>query len=110
MGIYSLALQLPRGTSYGSAYWPDNGEIDIMEQVGYDPTKIVSSVHTAAFNHLKNTQPTNGVHVPDACDDFKVYTMDWNTERLEMFVGSESNPFEQRVLIWERDGHSWEGW
>ncbi|CAF2033691.1 unnamed protein product [Rotaria magnacalcarata] len=86
---------LPQAQSYGNAYWPDNGEIDLMEQVGFDPNRIVSSVHTAAFNHMKNSQPTNGVQTSD---------------KLEMFVGDDNNPFFQRVLTWERNGQNWEGW
>ncbi|CAF3470827.1 unnamed protein product [Rotaria sp. Silwood2] len=109
-GLWPAIWMLPQTQSYGNAYWPDNGEIDIMEQVGFEPNKIVSSVHTAAFNHMRGSQPTNSVHVHDACDNFKIYTLDWTADKLEMFVGGESNPFEQRVLIWEKGTHSWEGW
>ncbi|UJR11625.1 hypothetical protein I4U23_015806 [Adineta vaga] len=109
-GLWSAIGMLPQIKSYGNAYWPDNGEINVMEQVGYDPTKIASSVHTAVFNHMKHTQPTNGVHVSDACTDFKIYTLNWTPNRLEMFVGHDSNPFEQRILVWDKGNHGWEGW
>ncbi|CAF1439620.1 unnamed protein product [Adineta steineri] len=109
-GLWPAIWMLPRTLSYGNAYWPDNGEIDIMEQVGYDPTRIVSSVHTSAFNHIKGTQPTNGVQVSDACTDFKIYTMNWTPNQIEMFVGNENNPFEQRILVWVKGNHGWEGW
>ena len=81
-----------------------------MEQVGFEPNKVVSSVHTAAFNHMKNSQPTHSVYVPDACDNFKIYTLDWAPDKLEMFVGDDNNPFVQKILIWEKNGHNWEGW
>ncbi|CAM4830302.1 unnamed protein product [Rotaria magnacalcarata] len=109
-GLWPAIWMLPQTQSYGNAYWPDNGEIDLMEQVGFDPNRIVSSVHTAAFNHMKNSQPTNGVQVHDACNDFKIYTLDWTSDKLEMFVGDDNNPFFQRVLTWERKGQNWEGW
>ncbi|CAF4995502.1 unnamed protein product [Rotaria sp. Silwood1] len=109
-GLWPAIWMLPKTQSYGNAYWPDNGEIDLMEQVGYEPNTVVSSVHTAAFNHMKGSQPTNGVHVSDACDNFKIYTLKWTPDKLEMFVGGEDNPFEKRVLIWEKGTHSWEGW
>ena len=105
-----MSVQLPQTRSYGNAYWPDNGEIDVMEQVGFEPNKVVSSVHTGAFNHMKNSQPTNGVEVQDACDNFKVYTLDWASDKLEIFVGDDNNPVAQRVLIWEKKGQNWEGW
>ncbi|CAF3338602.1 unnamed protein product [Rotaria socialis] len=109
-GLWPAIWMLPQAQSYGNAYWPDNGEIDLMEQVGFDSNRIVSSVHTAAFNHMKNSQPTNGVQVHDACNNFKIYTLDWTSDKLEMFVGDDNNPFFQRVLIWERKGQNWEGW
>jgi len=81
-----------------------------MEQVGFEPNQIVSSIHTAAFNHMKGTQATNSVFVPDACDAFKIYTLDWTPDQLEMFVGDDNNPFSQRILIWKKERHNWEGW
>ncbi|CAF1432773.1 unnamed protein product [Adineta ricciae] len=95
---------------YGNACWSDNGEIDVMEQVGYDPNKIVSSVHTAEYNHMKNTQPTHGVDVPDACSNFKIYTLNWTSDQLEMFVGDDNQPFEQRILVWDKGNQGWERW
>lgn len=35
---------LPTDWEYGD--WPKSGEIDIMENVGYDPDTIVGSSHT----------------------------------------------------------------
>ncbi|CAF1015972.1 unnamed protein product [Adineta ricciae] len=95
---------------YGNACWSDNGEIDVMEQVGYDPNKIVSSVHTAEYNHMKNTQPTHGVDVPDACSNFKIYTLNWTSDQLEMFVGDDNQPFEQRILVWDKGNQGWQRW
>ncbi|CAF1644284.1 unnamed protein product, partial [Didymodactylos carnosus] len=34
-GLWPAIWMLPESQSYGSQYWPDNGEIDVMEQVGY---------------------------------------------------------------------------
>ncbi len=36
-GTWPAIWMLPSGKSYGNAGWPDNGEIDIMEHVGFDP-------------------------------------------------------------------------
>ncbi|CAF2504873.1 unnamed protein product [Rotaria sp. Silwood2] len=109
-GCPQTKAKLPNGRGLWPAIWMvNNGDIDVMEQVGFEPNKIVSSVLTASFNHMKGSQPTNSVHVHDVCDNFKIYTLDWTSDKLEMFVGDDNNPFEKRVLIWQKNGHDWKG-
>ena len=100
---------MPAKQTYGNVYWPDNGEIDLMEQVGYDPLRIVSSVHTKANNHMNNNHPSNGVTVNNAVTDFNVYTLEWSANRMEMFVGSEATPTQTRILVWDKKG-DWTTW
>jgi hypothetical protein len=80
-----------------------------MEQVGYDPLRIVSSIHTYANNHMKNTQPSNAITVNDATTNFKVYTLDWNVDKIEMYAGDDANPLANRILIWNKQG-DWTKW
>jgi beta-glucanase (GH16 family) len=94
---------------YGDKKWPDTGEIDIMEQVGFDPYKIHASVHTKAHNHRANSHPVNHVIVNDAVTNFKIYTLDWEPHRLSMYVGDESNPLQTRILFWDKQG-DWTKW
>jgi hypothetical protein len=70
-----------------------------MEQVGFDPLRIHSSVHTQANNHILGTHPTHSVIVSDAISNFKIYTLDWNVDKIEMFVGDEADPFATRIFI-----------
>ncbi len=101
---------MPQKQTYGQQYWPDNGEIDIMEQVGYDPYTVHSTVHTQAYNHMKHNAPTNAVQVNNDITDFNIYTLQWGVDQMEMFVGNETNPFQTRVLIWEKQGRDWTAW
>ena len=43
--------------------WPACGEIDIMENVGFNPLRILGSVHTAAYNHTIGTHKSANVTV-----------------------------------------------
>ena len=43
------------GANYGKVRWPACGEIDIMENVGFNPDMIHANVHTKAYNHVKRT-------------------------------------------------------
>lgn len=80
-----------------------------MEQVGYDPLSIHSTIHTEAYNHMKGNQPTNAVTVNDATTNFKIYSLQWDVNQIQMFVGNESNPFETRILVWNKFG-DWTAW
>jgi hypothetical protein len=80
-----------------------------MEQVGYDPLRIHSTVHTKAYNHMLHNQPTNSIIVDGVTQNFKIYTLDWNVDKIEMFVGDEANPFQTRIFIWNKFG-DWTSW
>jgi beta-glucanase (GH16 family) len=66
--------------------WPDDGEIDIMEQVGSEPNLIYASLHTALFNHTKKTQRSAQKRVPTSCSAFHVYQLDWRPESITIGV------------------------
>jgi hypothetical protein len=80
-----------------------------MEQVGFDPLRIHSTVHTKANNHMLHNHPTNSVIVNDATSNFKIYTVEWNVDKLEMFIGDEDNPFQTRIFVCEKQG-DWTAW
>ncbi len=62
--------------------WPACGEIDIMENVGYDHDKIHATVHTGAYNHTKGTQKGGSVDVRSPSADFHIYAADWTEEAI----------------------------
>ena len=112
------------GTNISSAGWPACGEIDVMENVGFDPLRVHASVHTAAYNHTIGTQKTASTLVSDPAADFHVYAMEWYPDRIETFVdgaryfsfrnegtGSRSWPFDetQYLLINLALGGAWGG-
>ena len=47
-----------------------NGEIDIMEHVGYAPSVVHATVHTKAHNHVDGTQIGRQIVVPKAQSEF----------------------------------------
>ncbi|CAF2332299.1 unnamed protein product [Rotaria sp. Silwood2] len=108
-GLWPAFWMLPEKQTYSTTYWPDNGEIDLMEQVGYDPLRIHSTVYTQAYNHMNGNQPTNSIIVDDATSSFKIYTLDWNVDKIETFVGDETSPFANRILVWNKQD-DWAQW
>lgn len=74
------------GKNISSAGWPQCGEIDIMEHVGFDPGVIHGTVHTEAYNHTKGTQKGQQTAIPTATSDFHIYTVDWTADQIDFLV------------------------
>lgn len=94
-GYFEARLKLPKGKGTWPAFWmmpkqegpwPDCGEIDIMEEVGFNPNYVSSSIHCKAYNHVIGTQKTNERLVPGAEDDFHVYALEWTEDYIRTFV------------------------
>jgi beta-glucanase (GH16 family) len=66
--------------------WPDDGEIDIMEHVGFDPGVIHGTAHTLAYNHTRNNARTATTLVADACTAFHKYQLTWNASQMKVGV------------------------
>lgn len=85
-GTWPAIWMLPVHGEYGNKGWPDNGEVDIMEHVGFDPDVIHASVHTRAYNHVDRTQRTAVTNVPGSQDGFHVYAVEWTAGEIRAFA------------------------
>lgn len=66
--------------------WPNSGEIDIMEHVGYQMGHVHGTVHNEAYYWVKWEQRKGRVLLPDVADAFHVYALEWTPERIDVFV------------------------
>jgi beta-glucanase (GH16 family) len=122
VGTWPAIWMLPTDWAYGD--WPKSGEIDIMEHVGYDSTRIHFSVHTEAYNHTIGTQKTANQVIPTAMTAFHKYRVDWtpyavrgyfDDQLVFTFVnegkGAAKWPFDKRfhVLLNLAIGGNWGG-
>lgn len=111
-GTWPALWMLASQSTYGTQYWPDNGEIDIMEHVGYDPNVVHATVHTKAFNHNIGTQVGESIQVPTAMTDFNVYAVEWRPNEIRAYVNGEhyftfanSESYTWREWPFDRDFH-----
>lgn len=87
-GTWPAIWMLP--ADHGKVRWPDCGEIDIMEHVGYDPNRVHGTLHTETYNHLKKTQRSSIVSVPTGTTDFHTYGMEWSGDRIVVDIDGKT--------------------
>jgi beta-glucanase (GH16 family) len=71
--------------------WPDDGEIDIMEHVGFDQGRIHGTIHSKKYNHVIGTQKSATIMVPDCSTDFHVYGLQWTADSIKVSI--DGNPY-----------------
>ena len=74
------------GSNYGSVGWPKSGEIDIMEQTGWDKKKVLGTCHW--FNTAGSNNASYGLDttVSNSTTAFHVYSMEWNPSKITILV------------------------
>ncbi len=90
-GKVEARLKVPKGTGTWPAFWmlgyggwPNAGEIDIMEHVGYDPKTFHCALHTDNYNGtIGNNQSGSESYADDVANDFHVITMEWVENELQ---------------------------
>lgn len=94
-GYVEASIKLPSGKGTWPAFWmmpvnfkswPHDGEIDIMEEVGYHKDYVVSSLHADGHVHTNNTQVTKDVYCKGAEGEFHTYGMEWTADYFQFYV------------------------
>ena len=80
-GTWPAIWMLPTDWAYGG--WPESGEIDIMEHVGYQPDTVYGTVHTKAFNHSIGTHKTGSFFIPTPYTEFHDYGIEWDQDKID---------------------------
>lgn len=75
------------GSDFKSAPWPDCGEIDIMENVGFEPSKIHGSLHGPGYS---GGNPLSGVYaLPNQArlsDDYHLFALEWEPKEIRFYI------------------------
>jgi uncharacterized Zn ribbon protein len=95
-GRIEARIQVPGGWGTWPAFWmmPDDqhrgwpacGEIDIMEEVGYDQDRVHATTHTQAYNWRSPNQRTSSTVVAGLTTGYHVYAAEWSPDGIEFSV------------------------
>ena len=97
-GYVEAKIKLPSGKGTWPAFWmmpvnfkswPHDGEIDIMEEVGYHKDFVSSSLHADGHVHSNGTQVTKEVYCKGAEGEFHVYGMEWTATYFQFYVDGQ---------------------
>ncbi len=103
-GTWPAIWMLPTTWNLGNGSWPDNGEIDIMEHVGYDPGIIHGSTHCNKYVFTKGTQKTATINIADCMTTFHNYIMEWTKDDIKMYVD------DKLYFTSYNEGAGWQYW
>ncbi|MDO5571296.1 MAG: glycoside hydrolase family 16 protein [Bacteroidales bacterium] len=102
VGIWPAIWMLPSHKEYGG--WPNCGEIDIMEFVGFSPDTIHTTVHTGKFNHTIGTQKGHAQRLTNLNDKFHIYSIEWFPNKIDFLLD------DNKVFTFNKEGDTPEYW
>ncbi|MGH8879166.1 MAG: glycoside hydrolase family 16 protein, partial [Stackebrandtia sp.] len=100
-GHFEARIKVPRGTgiwpafwmlgsNIGSTPWPDCGEIDIMENIGSEPSTVHGSLHGPGYS---GGNPITGSYENPSgaafADDFHTFAVDWTADYIAWSVDGQ---------------------
>lgn len=74
------------GANFPSVGWPRCGEIDIMEQTGWDKNKVLGTCHW--FNTSNSSHASYGLetNISNASSEFHVYSLEWDANTIRILL------------------------
>jgi beta-glucanase (GH16 family) len=106
-GRFEARIKIPQGQGMWPAFWllgndittadwPTCGEIDIMENVGYEPGKVHGSLHGPGYS---GDSPLTGAYSLPAgskfSDSYHVFAVEWDASAIHFYV--DDHPYETQT-------------
>jgi beta-glucanase (GH16 family) len=97
-GRFEARIKLPEGQGMWPAFWllgddvtrvgwPSSGEIDIMENIGREPTTVHGTIHGPGYSGAQG--PGSSYELGEGrrfADDFHVFAVEWEPEAIRWYV------------------------
>jgi beta-glucanase (GH16 family) len=97
-GRFEARIQIPRGQGIWPAFWmlgddidprgwPACGEIDIMENIGKEPSIVHGTIHGPGYSGGKGIgSPFSLPARQNFADDFHIYAVEWEPDVMRFYV------------------------
>lgn len=108
-GIWPALWMLGKNINDAGVGWPASGEMDIMELLGHEPSKVYATLHWGASSATHASKGTSYIINNGSFNDqFHVFSMEWKQDEVKIYVdnnlyftltkadvGSSPYPFNQ---------------
>jgi beta-glucanase (GH16 family) len=84
--------------------WPNSGEIDIMEHVGFDMQNVHGTVHNKAYYWINWQQRKGSVEARTVDTEFHTYAVEWTPDSIIVFF--DDSPY----FFYSNDHTGWKSW
>ncbi len=84
--------------------WPNSGEIDIMEHVGYDMQTIHGTVHNKAYYWANWEQRKGSIEGENVEQAFHLYSVEWTPESITVLF--DNTPY----FFYSNESSGWRAW
>ena len=96
-GKFEARIRIPKGQGIWPAFWmlgddiatagwPACGEIDIMENVGFEPATVHGTIHGPGYSGGKALGAPYSLPSGNIADDYHVFGVEWEPKEIRFYV------------------------
>lgn len=86
-GLWAAIWMLPTDNDYGG--WPSSGEIDIMEYLGHDTTRVHGTIHYGGSQDYQYRGTDYETSDTAFHRDFHIFALEWEEGEIRWYVDGE---------------------
>jgi len=95
------------GDTVSQVSWPKCGEIDVMESLGRQPSRVYGTLHATGYANAGHGKTYDLPGGKALADDFHIFGMIWEPKKIQFYVDSPSNIY---AAFTQADLHAGEEW
>ncbi len=95
------------GDSVSQVSWPKCGEIDVMEALGREPSRIYGTLHAVGYGGAGHGKTFDLPGGKAFASDFHIFGMIWEPKKIQFYVDSPSNVYATFTDADLKSGEEW---